>query len=97
MDGVGKISFENNVKQLTEAIQELSKQVKKLQQPGREESEKLKKYEEEEALLEFVLVTSGIIKGKLLWVGNQSIGVSTDSDQNVILYKHAIAFIQKGK
>jgi sRNA-binding regulator protein Hfq len=95
MDTVGNVAFENNINQLGEAIRELSRQVQELQQSSREEAEKLEEYREEETSLEFILVTGGLIKGELLWVGNQSIGVRNDSGQIVILYKHAIAFIQK--
>jgi len=95
MDTVGKVAFEGNMNQLAESIQELSKQIQEFQQLSREEAEKLRKYEEAETLLEFILVTSGIIKGQILWVGNQSIGVKVDSGQDIILYKHAIAFIQE--
>ena len=95
MDTVGRVAFEGNMNQLAESIRELSKQIQELQQLSREEAEKLRKYEEAETLLEFILVTSGIIKGQILWVGNQSIGVKVDSGQDIILYKHAIAFIQE--
>jgi len=95
MDTVGRVAFEGNMNQLAESIRELSKQIQELQQLSREEAEKLRKYEEAETLLEFILVTSGIIKGQILWVGNQSIGVRVDSGQDIILYKHAIAFIQE--
>lgn len=95
MDGVGKISYEQNLTQVAEAIQDVSRQLQALQQMNSEESQRLEKYKAEGELLEFILVTSGIIKGKIVWIGNQSFGVSTDSDQDVIVYKHSIAFIQK--
>ncbi len=95
MDDVGRISYEVNINQLSEAIQELSKQIQELQQATREESERLEKLKEGDALLEFTLVTSGFIVGEILWIGNNSLGVKTDSGQNVILYKHAIAFVQE--
>ena len=95
MDTVGKISFENTIKQLGEAIRDLSKQIQELQQVSREESEKLRKYKEGGDLLEFTLITAGLIRGKILWAGNQSLGIRTDSGQNIILYKHVIAFIQE--
>ena len=97
MDGVGKISYEQNLRQVVEAIQDVSKQLQALQQMNAEESERLEKYKAEGDMLEFILVTGGLIKGKILWIGNQSIGVSTapDSDQDAIVYKHSIAFVQK--
>ena len=95
MDTLGSIGFENSIKGLAEAVRELSKHVQELQQGTSEESEKLIRYKEEGILLEFILVTSGLIKGRILWVGNQSFGIRTDSGQDVILYKHAIAIIQE--
>ncbi len=95
MDGVGKISYEQNLTQVAEAIQDISKQLQAFQQMNSEESERLEKYKAEGDLLEFILVTGGLIKGKILWIGNQSFGVSTDSGQDAIVYKHSIAFIQK--
>jgi len=93
---VGRTDFEHNVDHLVEAIKGLSEHVAGLlQQISREESEGLRKYKDEDTSLEFTLVTGGLIKGKLLWVGNQSLGIKTESEQNVILYKHAIAFIQE--
>jgi len=102
MDTVEKIGSGHNTDHLAEAIKELSRQVEdlagriaeSLQQISPEESEALRRYKNEGTLLEFTLVTGGLIKGKILWEGNQSLGIRTDSDQNVILYKHAIAFIQ---
>ena len=82
---IGKETFEYNVDRIVQA----------LQQTGFEESEALDKYKKEGTLLEFILVTGGTMIGKLLWVSNQSFGIRTDSDQNVILYKRAIAFIQE--
>ena len=87
---------QSGMDQLSEAVRRLSMQVQRLQPLiCREEPERLKEYKEEGNLLEFTLVTGGLIKGKILWVGRQSLGISTDSDQNTILYKHAIAFIQE--
>jgi hypothetical protein len=102
MDTVGRVDFGHNIDHLAEAIKELSKQIKSLsenvagslQQISPEESEGLRRYEDEGTSLEFTLVTGGLIRGKILWVGNQSLGIRTDSDQNIILYKHTIAFIQ---
>ena len=95
MDTVGKAAFGINTDQICEAIRELSKQMEKLQQISHEESEGLRKYRDEGSSLDFTLVTGGLIKGKILWIGNQNFGIRTNSDQNVILYKHAIAFIQE--
>lgn len=95
MDTTEGGSFGDNIDRIGEAIRELSKQVQKLQQTSHEESERLREYKEEGTSLEFTLVTGGLIKGKILWVDNQSLGIRTDSDKNVILYKHAIAFTQE--
>ena len=83
------------IERLTESIKGLSKQVQTLQEVSSEESERLNSYKEEGSLLEFTMVTGGLIKGKILWVGNQSLGVKTSSGSDIILYKHAIAFIQE--
>lgn len=95
MDTLGSIGPENSIKELGEAVRELSKHIQELQQVSREESRKLREYKQDGALLEFTLVTSGLIKGRILRVGDRSLGIKTDSGQNIILYKHAIAFIQK--
>jgi len=95
MDKSGGIPFESGVSQLTEAIRELSRKVKELQQGDYEETERLRKFEEDNVILEFTLVTSGLIKGEILWIGSHSLGVKTSSGRNVILYKHAIAFVQE--
>ena len=95
MDNVGKVSFEGNINQLAEAVRELSKQIQELQQTTREESERLEKLKEGDTLLEFTLVTGGFIRGEILWTGSNSLGIRTDSEQNIILYKHAIAFVQE--
>ena len=87
--------LKNTISQLAEAIRELSNQVQELQQDSHGESERLGTFKEEDAFLEFTLVTSGLIRGKLSWIGNHSLGVRTDTGQDVILYKHAIAFVQK--
>ncbi len=60
-----------------------------------EESEELEKYKRESTNLEFVLVTGGLIIGKIIWLGGQSIGIINDCNQKIILYKHSIAFIQE--
>ena len=95
MDITEKASLGDSIDRIGEAVRELSNQLQKFQQINDEESERLKKYKEEGVLLEFTLVTGGLVKGKILWLGNQSIEIKTDSGQNIILYKHAIAFIQK--
>jgi len=95
MDEMGKITFEGNIKQLAEAVQELSEQIQGLRQDSREEAKRLEKFKEDGTLLEFTLVTSGFIRGKILWIGDHSLGLETDSGQNVILYKQAIAFFQE--
>jgi sRNA-binding regulator protein Hfq len=81
--------------QLVEAIRGLSGRLEGIQQTCGEESERLRKYKEAGALLEFTLVTGGVIRGTILWLGNQSVGIKADSGQDFILYKHAIAFIQE--
>ena len=87
--------FKNTIDQLAKTISELSSQVQELHQDSYRESERLEIFKEEDALLEFILVTGGLIGGKLSWIGNHSLAVRTDSGQDVILYKHAIAFVQK--
>ena len=87
--------LKNTISQLAEAIRELSNQVQELHQDSHGESERLEKFKAEDAPLDFILVTSGLISGKLSWIGNHSFGVRTNAGQDVILYKHAIAFIQK--
>ena len=95
MGEVGKTSFEGNNKELAETVQNLSEQIQRLQQDSHAEAETLGKFKENGTPLEFTLVTSGFIRGKILWVGDQSLGLETDSGQNVILYKQAIAFVQE--
>lgn len=95
MGEVGKISFEGNVKELAEAVQKLSEQIQGLRQDNSAEAETLEKFKEDGTPLEFILVTSGFIRGKILWVGDHSLSLETDSGQNVILYKQAIAFVQE--
>ena len=96
MDTTGRISSENDsLDRIGEAIRELSKQLQNVQQINSEESERLKKYREEGVLLDFTLVTGGLIKGKLLWTGSQSFEIEAESGQNIILFKHAVAFIQE--
>jgi hypothetical protein len=95
MSEVGNVSFGNDTKRIAEAIEELAKQIKGLQQADSEESLKLAKYAQTSTTLEFILITGGLIKGKIVWSGSQSIGVETNSGQKFILYKHTIAFIQE--
>ncbi len=87
--------FGNTINQLAEAIRELSNQLQELQQDSRGESKRLERFKEENVLLEFILVTGGLMRGKLSWVSNHSLGVITDTGQDVILYKSAIAFAQE--
>ena len=95
MDEVGSVRFGQDISQLTEAIRDISKQLQSLQQMSSEEAKKLEKYMAESDSVELILVTGGLIRGKILWMGNQSFGVKNDSGQEVIVYKHAVAFIQK--
>lgn len=95
MDETEKINFEGNTKELAEAVQKLSEQIQGLQQDSRAEAEALEKFKEDGTPLEFILVTSGFIRGKILWAGDHSLGLETDSGQDVILYKQAIAFVQE--
>jgi sRNA-binding regulator protein Hfq len=81
--------------QLVEAITGLSERLDGIQQTCAEESERLGKYKEAVTLLEFTLVTGGVIRGRILWLGDQCIGVLAESKQDFTLYKHAIAFIQE--
>ena len=81
--------------QLVEAIRGLSERLEGIQQTCREESARLGKYKETGASHEFTLVTGGVIRGAILWLGNDSVGIRADSGQNFILYKHAIAFVQE--
>jgi sRNA-binding regulator protein Hfq len=93
--GHGEILSRAQMDQLVEAIRGLSGRLEEIQQTCREESERLGKYKEAGTLLEFTLVTGGVIRGTLLWLGNQSVGIKADSGQSFILYKHAIAFVQE--
>ena len=93
--GHGEILSRAQMDQLVEAIRGLSGRLEGIQQACREESERLDKYKEAGTLLEFTLVTGGVIRGTILWLGNQSVGIKADSGQDFILYKHAIAFIQE--
>ncbi len=93
--GHGEIPSRAQMDQLIEAIRGLSKHLEGTQQSCREESERLGKYKEAGALLEFTLVTGGVIRGRILWLGDQCIGILAESGQDFILYKHAIAFIQE--
>lgn len=84
-----------NIANIANALQELSKQIQASQETNRLENEKLTRYQNDSVTLEFSLVTGGIIKGKILWVGGQSLGIENDRNQKLILYKQAIAFIQE--
>jgi len=95
MNELGNITFGNDIKQIAEAIRELSRTIKEFQQSDSHELLELDKYRQSSTLLEFTLTNGGLIKGKITWSGNQSVGVKTDSGQRFILYKHTIAFIQE--
>jgi sRNA-binding regulator protein Hfq len=95
MDGTGNVSFGHDINQITEALRNISNQLQALRQMNSEDSEGLGKYMEDGEPLEFILVTGGLIRGEIVWMGDQSFGVRNDSGQDVIVYKHAIAFIQK--
>ncbi|MBD3182632.1 hypothetical protein GF312_10090 [Candidatus Poribacteria bacterium] len=84
------------LKNIADSIEILSANIKEvIQNKDKEEEEKLKKYKKEGILLEFTMVTGGIIIGTIVWVGSQSLGVKTKLGDQLIIYKHAIAFIQK--
>ena len=55
-----EVTLQNTVNQLSETIQKLTEQVQKLWQHNREESERLGKLREAEALLEFTLITEDL-------------------------------------
>ena len=59
------------------------------------ETEKLTAYQKDGVKLTFMLITGGVIKGCISWVGGQSLGIENENGQNIILYKHSIAFIQE--
>ncbi|MEK7398932.1 MAG: hypothetical protein AAB116_18515 [Candidatus Poribacteria bacterium] len=59
------------------------------------ENKELELYKLSNVALIFNLVTGGIVKGKIKWVDKDSIGIILDGDHSIILYKHAIAFIQE--
>jgi sRNA-binding regulator protein Hfq len=59
------------------------------------ENKKLEEYASDNVTLIFNLITGGIVKGKIKWVDKDSIGIILDGNQNIILYKHVIAFIQE--
>jgi len=59
------------------------------------ETDKLQAYQSNGIILEFMLITGGLIKGKITWVDGQSLGIENEDEKNIILYKHAIAFIQE--
>ena len=84
-----------NMERLIVVIQELSKQIETSRELSQKETQKLTEYQNAGIMLEFTLVTGGIIKGNISWLDNQSIGINTGNGQSVILYKHTIAFIQE--
>jgi len=59
------------------------------------EMEILQGYESNKTILEFTLITGGLVKGRIKWVDKHCIGVKIDDNHSMILYKHAIAFIQE--
>ncbi len=59
------------------------------------EAEKLTEYQKDGVKLTFMLITGGVIKGCISWVDGQSLGIENENGQNIILYKHSIAFIQE--
>lgn len=59
------------------------------------ETEKLTAYQKDGVKLTFMLITGGVIKGCISWVDGQSLGIENENGQNIILYKHSIAFIQE--
>ena len=59
------------------------------------ENKKLEEYASNNIALIFNLITGGIVKGRIKWVDKNSIGIILDGDHSIILYKHAIAFIQE--
>ena len=59
------------------------------------ENKKLEEYASDNVALIFNLITGGIVKGRIKWVDENSIGIILDGDHSIILYKHAIAFIQE--
>ena len=59
------------------------------------ETEKLTAYQKDGVKLTFMLITGGVIKGCITWIDGQSLGIENENGQNIILYKHSIAFIQE--
>jgi len=90
------MNLENTIKQLAESIGELTIRIKQISKyiEG-EENEMLKLYADNSTPLELMLATGGIIRGKISWVGNHSLGIKAESGQNYVLYKHSIALIQE--
>ena len=92
----GKVVFGSNSDQLSKAIGELSERLEKLSNMADDlENIKLTKYKADGIMLEFTLVTGGLVIGTIVWISDRSIGVKMESGQSMILYKHAIAFIQE--
>jgi len=86
---------EQNIAELTRAIQELSKQLNESKTAKGKEKETLENYKENGKILELTLVTGGLIKGKIAWLDDQCLGIESSNGRIVILYKHTIAFIQE--
>ena len=59
------------------------------------ENKELEFYKTSNVALVFNLVTGGVVKGRIKWIDKDSIGIILDGDHSIILYKHAIAFIQE--
>ena len=59
------------------------------------ETEKLTAYQKDGIKLTFMLITGGVIKGCISWIDGQSLGIENENGQNIILYKHSVAFIQE--
>ncbi len=89
------MAFDFNLDPLSDAIRDLSKRLQELRGADDGDSDRLREYKENDAQLEFTLVTGGLIRGRLLWISNRSLGVRSESGRDFILYKHAIAFIQE--
>ena len=95
MDESGSVVYEQNINPLVEAIKDISKQLKAFQEISSFEIEQFAKYSAESDSLEFNLVTGGLIVGKLLWTGNQSLCIRAGNGKDIIVFKNSIAFIQK--
>ena len=95
MDEMGKVSFGHDMSQINEALRNISNQLQALRHAGSEDSEILGEYIKEGDSMEFVLITGGLISGKIQHMGEQSFVVRNNAGRDIIVYKHAVAFIQK--